>query len=378
MRKEKKGAIIYKVIDGKGSGMQLTLEGVSKTVGAQTWLYDMSIAPRSSAVTVLLGATQAGKTSLMRIMAGLDVPSKGQVLVDGRSVVGMPVRQRDVAMVYQQFINYPSLKVWDNIASPLKLRREKNIDQRVRELAAKLHIETFLDRYPAELSGGQQQRVALARALAKGAPLMLLDEPLVNLDYKLREELRDELTELFAAGSSTVIYATTEPGEALLLGGYTAVLDAGELLQYGPTAEVFHKPKSLRVARAFSDPPMNLMTASGGAVGGIQLDGGPLLPLELVNTRSRTFTVGMRASALRVQSQACDVSLAGRVELVEISGSDTFLHVATSVGDLVAQLTGVHYFELAAQVVLYLNPAQVYVFDDQGLLLQSPAPKGGC
>ena len=220
--------------------MQLSLEGVHKKVGAEIWLHSMDIAPRSGAVTVLLGATQAGKTSLMRIMAGLDVPSGGRVLVDGCNVVGTPVRERDVAMVYQQFINYPSLRVRDNIASPLKLRGEKNISQRVQELAEKLHIEMFLDRYPAELSGGQQQRVALARALAKGAPLMLLDEPLVNLDYKLREELRDELTALFAVGSSTVIYATTEPGEALLLGGYTAVMDAGELLQYGPTAEVFH------------------------------------------------------------------------------------------------------------------------------------------
>ena len=163
--------------------MQLSLEGVNKRVGPQTWLHDMSIAPRSGAVTVLLGATQAGKTSLMRIMAGLDVPTTGRVLVDGRDVVGVPVRERNVAMVYQQFINYPSLKVRDNIASPLKLRGEKNVDQRVRELAEKLHIEMFLDRLPAELSGGQQQRVALARALAKGAPLMLLDEPLVNLDW---------------------------------------------------------------------------------------------------------------------------------------------------------------------------------------------------
>jgi len=357
--------------------MQLTLEGVGKTVSAQTWLYDMSIAPRSSAVTVLLGATQAGKTSLMRIMAGLDVPSTGRVLVDGKNVVGVPVRERNVAMVYQQFINYPSLKVWDNIASPLKLRGEKNIEQRVRQLAEKLHIDMFLDRYPAELSGGQQQRVALARALAKGAPLMLLDEPLVNLDYKLREELRDELTELFAAGNSTVIYATTEPGEALLLGGYTAVLDAGELLQYGPTSEVFNNPVSLRVARAFSDPPMNLMAAMVSAPGAVQLTGGPLFSLVLPAAASPKLTIGMRASALRVMALPGDVSLIGKVELAEISGSDTFVHVKTQVGNLVAQLTGVHYFELSAQVTLYFNPEQVFVFDDQGLLLRSPLRSGG-
>ena len=160
--------------------MQLALEHISKKVGAEQWLFEMSLAPRSGEVTVLLGATQAGKTSLMRIMAGLDVPSQGRVLVNDVNVTGTAVRERNVAMVYQQFINYPSLRVADNIASPLKLRGEKNIAEKVRGLAARLHIDMFLDRYPAELSGGQQQRVALARALAKGAPLMLLDEPLVH------------------------------------------------------------------------------------------------------------------------------------------------------------------------------------------------------
>jgi glycerol transport system ATP-binding protein len=356
--------------------MQLSLEKISKKVGPQAWLYDMDLAPRSGAVTVLLGATQAGKTSLMRIMAGLDVPSAGRVLVDGNNVVGMPVRQRDVAMVYQQFINYPSLKVHDNIASPLKLRGEKNIEQRVRELAEKLHIDMFLDRYPAELSGGQQQRVALARALAKGAPLMLLDEPLVNLDYKLREELRDELSALFAAGGSTVIYATTEPGEALLLGGYTAVMDAGELLQYGPTAEVFHKPSSLRVARAFSDPPMNLLEGHQGA-GGVQLKGGPLLAMDVPASASQQLTVGLRASAISVVQKPGDISLAGKVELAEISGSDTFVHASTAVGELVAQLTGVHHFDLGAALPLYFNPLHVYLFDASGLLVQSPVRGGG-
>src|SRR3989442_5736959 len=235
-----------------GDRMELMLERIEQRVGAQVHLspLDLTLVPR--AVTVLLGATQAGKTTLMRVMAGLDAPAKGSVKADGHDVTGKPVRERNVAMVYQQFINYPSMTVAENIASPLKLRREaltkRDIDARVNELAAKLHIEPFLGRLPAELSGGQQQRVALARALAKNAPLMLLDEPLVNLDYKLREELREELSALFATGDSTVVYATTEPGEALLLGGYTAVMDAGELLQYGPTAEVFHAPKSLRGA----------------------------------------------------------------------------------------------------------------------------------
>ncbi|MDP9915883.1 glycerol transport system ATP-binding protein [Variovorax boronicumulans] len=356
--------------------MQLTLERVTKKVGAQTWLYEQSIAPKSGAVTVLLGATQAGKTSLMRLMAGLDTPSTGRVLVDGKDVTGTPVRERNVAMVYQQFINYPSLKVADNIASPLKLRGESNIDARVRALADKLHIGMFLDRLPAELSGGQQQRVALARALAKNAPLMLLDEPLVNLDYKLREGLREELTQLFATGDSTVIYATTEPGEALLLGGYTAVMDAGELLQYGPTAEVFHAPQSLRVARAFSDPPMNLL-AGTAAAGRVQLAGGPALTLALPDSVSGAVTVGLRASALNVNAGEGDIALPGKVELAEISGSDTFVHVDTAVGELVAQLTGVHRFELGASITLYFSASQAYVFDASEKLALAPAWRKG-
>ena len=354
--------------------MQLMLEGITKNVGAAAWLSKMSLAPQPGAVTVLLGATQAGKTSLMRIMAGLDKPSSGQVRVDGTDVTGMGVRERNVAMVYQQFINYPSMTVADNIASPLRLRGEKGIEQRVQEIAQRLHIEGFLQRLPAELSGGQQQRVALARALAKGAPLMLRAEPLVNLDYKLREELREELTQLFASGDSTVIYATTEPGEALLLGGHTAVLDAGELLQYGPTAEVFHRPLSLRVARAFSDPPMNLMAADA-APGSVQLRAGPALSIPTPALTAGALTVGLRANALRVSPRPGDVALPGTVELAEISGSDTFVHVHTAVGELVAQLTGVHFFELGAPLTLHMAAAQAYVFDAAGALCVAPPRK---
>jgi len=346
--------------------MQLTLAQIEHRVGPATHLYPLNLALQPNTVSVLLGATQAGKTTLMRLMAGLDVPTHGTVSVDGRDVTRVPVRQRNVAMVYQQFINYPSMTVFDNIASPLKLRGAMDkaaITQRVQALADKLHIDPFLKRLPAELSGGQQQRVALARALAKDAPLMLLDEPLVNLDYKLREELRDELSALFAAGSSTVVYATTEPTEALLLGGWTAVMDGGELLQYGPTAEVFHRPASIRVARAFSDPPMNLLER-----GALRL--GLLLP-----NAPPEATIGLRASALRVQQRPGDLSLPGTVELAEISGSDTFVHVATSAGELVAQLSGVHFFDLGARVTLYLDPAQVYVFGADGGLLQAPARK---
>ncbi len=356
--------------------MQLTLDGIALRAGSQTHLYPMSLAPVPGAMTVLLGATLAGKTSLMRIMAGLDRPTEGRVRVDGADVTGVPVRQRNVAMVYQQFINYPSMSVYDNIASPLKLRGEANTREKVHAMAARLHIDHLLDRYPSELSGGQQQRVALARALAKDAPLILLDEPLVNLDYKLREELRDELSELFAQGRSTVVYATTEPGEALLLGGHTAVLDAGELLQYGPTADVFHRPNSIRVARAFSDPPMNLFAARRDN-GGFVLQGDVAVARALPPGAEVGITAGLRAGALDVEARPGHVALPGRVTLAEISGSDTFVHAETAAGDVVAQLPGVHRYKLDERVQLYFDPAQTYAFGADGELLAAPRQPAG-
>jgi glycerol transport system ATP-binding protein len=359
--------------------MQLALEDIEVRVGAKQHLYPLSMALKSGAVSVLLGATQAGKTTLMRIMAGLDKPTRGKLLLDNQDITGTPVRGRNVAMVYQQFINYPSMTVFDNIASPLRLAKHthQDVQSRVQAIAKKLHIEPFLQRLPAQLSGGQQQRVALARALAKNAPLMLLDEPLVNLDYKLREELRDELTQLFAATDATVVYATTEPGEALLLGGYTAVLDKGQLLQYGPTAQVFHQPASIQVARAFSDPPMNLIQAQASAHA-LRLPGELEAALQLpAQAAGQTLTVGIRASALRQHAQPGDIEFKGRVELAEISGSDTFVHVATQAGELVAQFAGVHVFALNQTISLFVHTAQFFVFDVSGKLMVAPTRELG-
>ncbi len=355
--------------------MQLTLSHISQQVGAVPYLYDMNMSLQPGAVTVLLGTTLSGKTTLMRLMAGLDKPSHGKVLVDGKDVTGMPVRERNVAMVYQQFINYPSMNVFDNIASPMKLRGQSDMKQQVQALAQKLHIDHLLDRLPSQLSGGQQQRVALARALAKAAPLMLLDEPLVNLDYKLREELREELSSLFALGESAVVYATTEPAEALLLGGYTAVLHEGRLLQYGPTPEVFHKPATLGVAKAFSDPPINIIGAKNQGHH-LTLISGAQLPITCPAHAHQSVTVAMRASALKLQGAASDCAIAGIVTLAEISGSDTFVHLESSLGDLVAQLTGVHFFDLGTPLTMYINPAHCFVFDHNEQLLVAAQLRG--
>src|SRR5207244_232046 len=184
-----------------------------------------------------LGTTLAGKTTLMQLMAGLDGPTSGEVWFRGRNVTGIPVQKRNVAMVYQQFINYPNFSVYENIASPLRVggRNETEIDAQVKSIAELLRLTPMLDRRPSELSGGQQQRTAIARALVKNADLVLLDEPLANLDYKLREELRTELPRIFEASGAIFVYATTEPSEALLLGGNTLCMWEGEVLQHGET-----------------------------------------------------------------------------------------------------------------------------------------------
>ena len=356
--------------------MTLKLEKISQTVDGQMHIYPLDLALAPNAVTVLLGATQAGKTSLMRLMAGLDTPTAGQVWVDGKDVTGMGVRDRNVAMVYQQFINYPSMNVFDNIASPMQLRGDKDIATKVKVLAARLRIDPFLDRLPAALSGGQQQRVALARALAKQAPLMFLDEPLVNLDYKLREELREDLTQLFEAGSGTVVYATTEPTEALLLGGYTAVMKEGRVLQYGPTLEVFRRPQSLDVARAFSDPPINVLQARAMA-GSWQLDDHSALALTQIASDAGHVQIGLRATALRTDMRTGDVALKATVQLAEISGTDTFVHLSCGAMELVMQKTGVHFFEIGAALQVHLNEWDAYVFNNKGELMRPPLDMAG-
>jgi glycerol transport system ATP-binding protein len=199
------------------------------TVDGIPTIRDVSLTLERGTLSVLLGPTLSGKTSIMRLLAGLDKPTTGRVLVDGKDVTGFDVRQRSVAMVYQQFINYPSLTVYENIASPLRVQGKprEEIEKRVQEAAKLLRLEPYLKRTPLQLSGGQQQRTAIARALVKGADLVLLDEPLANLDYKLREELRTELPRIFEASGAIFVYATTEPSEALLLGGRTVCMWEG-------------------------------------------------------------------------------------------------------------------------------------------------------
>ena len=234
-----------------------------------------------------------------------------------------------------------------------------------------MKLEPYLDRKPLNLSGGQQQRTAIARALVKRADLVLLDEPLANLDYKLREELREELPRVFAASGGIFVYATTEPTEALLLGGNTATLFQGTLTQFGPTARVYRQPHDLVTAQVFSDPPLNLLTArkSGGmltlSTGGEARAGGAFAVVP-----DGQYTVGFRAHHLGLEQRDTDVmAISAVVSVAEITGSETFLHVDSGDRRFVALVPGVKRLEPGSTVTLYLDQSDVFLFDASGRLV---------
>lgn len=359
--------------------MGLSLQGVDKTVGKEVHLKGINLELESGSRNVILGRTLAGKTSLLRIIAGLDRPTRGRIFVDGKDVTGVSVRKRNVAMVYQLFINYPSLTVYQNIASPLKTSgfNKSDIDRKVREISKTLHIDDLLERLPSELSGGQQQRTAIARALVKKGELLLLDEPLVNLDYKLREELRIELQEIFKQREAIVIYTTTEPAEALMLGGHIVVIDEGRILQTGSTAYVYHHPANLKVAEVFSDPPINYIQGQANS-GFARLSRNIQVPLEghLKAIDQGDYQFGVRSNHLFLSANSADdVEFKAHVELAEINGSETFIHIKHNGVPLVVQESGVYSRRIGQEVSIYVNPGNLFVFDLDGNLVAAPSRK---
>ena len=350
--------------------MTLELRAIGKEVGDETHLAEVNLSLPPGVFNVLLGPTLSGKTTLMRIMAGLERPGAGKILSRGRDVTGIPAEKRNAAMVHQQFINYPVWTVFENIASPLRAakRPEAEIKRRVGEAAELLKLAPLLSRRPRELSGGQQQRVALARALVKRASLTLLDEPLVNLDYKLREELREELPRLFADNDGVVVYATTEPGEALALGGNTATLREGRVTQFGKTAEVYRRPENLFAARIFSDPPLNEARA-------VKRGGALKIPArgKLAELADGEYIVAFRAHHLSLLNGRAGppgeaARFSGEVLIAEISGSESFLHVRVDGRDWVSQARGAVEMAAGSRADFAADPRRFLVFRPDGNL----------
>lgn len=357
--------------------MTLKLRNVSLVQDGVSLIDDANLTLQRRTMNVLLGPTLAGKTTLMRLMAGLDRPTYGQILIDNADVTGVAVRKRSVAMVYQQFVNYPGLTVYENIASPLRVARlpAAEIESRVSQAAALLQLERFFKRLPAELSGGQQQRVAIARALVKRADLVLLDEPLANLDYKLREELREELPRLFASTGAILVYATTEPIEALLLGGTTVILCEGRITQAGPAPQLYRRPANLESARAFSDPPLNELSVTKNRAR-LTLHDGRTFPASgrLAALDDGTYSLGFRAEAATLWPvSAPAINFSGTITVTEVSGSESFVHVDVGGRNWVCLLPGVHDREPGSTTELYVDIEQIFVFGADGAVIE---PRG--
>jgi glycerol transport system ATP-binding protein len=357
--------------------MTLELREVAKVVAGVTHIHPTSLTLEKGTMNVLLGPTLSGKTSLMRLMAGLDVPSTGRIFWEGQDVTGQRVQDRQVAMVYQQFINYPTMSVYDNIASPLRILRKSKaeIDAAVRKAADLMQLSPLLDRKPLELSGGQQQRCALARALVKDAGLVLLDEPLANLDYKLREELRVEIPKIFEEAGSIFVYATTEPEEALLLGGNTATLWEGRVTQFGPTPTVYRQPNDATTARVFSDPPMNFLQVSktGGKILFGDGQSAPVMP-PMEGLADGRYMAGFRPNHLELQPKTPGaMGFETRLTVTELTGSETFVHLDHHGERWVGLIHGVHELELGARLKVYLDPRHVYIFGEGGELVAPAA-----
>ena len=357
--------------------MALQLQGVSRSVAGRVHIQLTDLTLEKGTMNVLLGPTLAGKTSLMRLMAGLDAPTTGRIIWNGADVTGMRVQDRKVAMVYQQFINYPAMSVYDNIASPMRLLgiSSAEVDRAVKATAEMLKLTPMLQRRPLELSGGQQQRCALARALVKGAGLVLLDEPLANLDYKLREELRAEIPRIFEASGAIFVYATTEPEEALLLGGNTATLSEGRVTQFGPTPQVYRHPADATTARVFSDPPMNFLpvTKQGNTLH-FGTDASAPASGAVAALPDGSYTAGFRANHMELTQQSeTAIRLACKLSVTEITGSETFLHLMHGPDRWVGLVHGVHILKPGSDLSVWLDPMHVYLFTPSGALA-APAP----
>ena len=355
--------------------MSLELQNISMRVDGQMHIYETNLTLQKGTMNVLLGRTLSGKTTLMRIMAGLDKPTTGKILWNGEDVTNMRVQDRKIAMVYQQFINYPSLSVYDNIATPLRLMKKnaQEIDEAVRKTAALMRLSDMLDRKPLELSGGQQQRCALARSLVKGSGLVLLDEPLANLDYKLREELREEIPKMFEASGAIFVYATTEPEEALLLGGNVATLWEGRITQFGKTSHVYHNPNNAITAKVFSNPAMNfLMIEKKGDF--IYYGKGEKASATnaLATLTDGTYLAGFRPNHLELYPHSDHaIKFTVHLDVTEITGSETFLHARHENDNWIGLVHGVHDLEYNADLAMYLDTSHIFIFSTDGALLQT-------
>ncbi len=321
---------------------------------------DIDVAPGE--FLILVGPSGCGKSTLLNIIAGLEEPTEGQLLIGGRDVVQVAPAQRDIAMVFQSYALYPTMSVADNIGFALEMRKvPKDVRaKRIQEVAAMLQIEHLLERRPAQLSGGQRQRVAMGRALARDPQLFLFDEPLSNLDAKLRVEMRAEIKRLHQLSGITSVYVTHDQIEAMTLGSRIAVMKDGVLQQIGTPDDIYRRPANMYVAGFIGSPTMNFIAGHAGqtGVGGqFSFEGGALM---LPCPQEGPLTLGLRPEHIQLRG---DAAWRGEVLLVEPTGADTYIVLKTGAGNVTVRAPAHTHLAIGENVGLAVDSAHCNWFN---------------
>jgi multiple sugar transport system ATP-binding protein len=356
---------------------RIQIDGISKRFGDHAVLQSVSLEVQDASFTCLLGPPGAGKTTLLRIIAGLENPTEGRILFDGTDMAPVPAQERGVAMVFQDFALYPHLSVFENIASPLKSSRRprQEVEGEVKSVSDFLNIAGLLDRKPWQLSGGERQRVAIARVLVRKPRIALFDEPLVNLDYKIREEMRGQFKTMQEELGQTIIYATPDPLDAMVMADRVALIDLGVIQQYTTVDEAYEKPANVFSGVYLGFPAMN--TVAGGVKKKgeeVFLDAPSFGSINMTKLKAQLpsgemeAVLGIRPEHLHISQQRggeSDVTLEGTVVVGEVIGSDTILHVRVGDWFLKSFIPRIERMEPGSKVFASFSLDDVYLFDQK-------------
>jgi len=352
----------------------VTLDGVRKSYGEREVVHGVSCAVADGELVVVVGPSGCGKSTLLRMVAGLETVTAGTVAIDGRVVNGVEPKDRDIAMVFQNYALYPHMSVYENMAYGLRMRgmARPEIRERVDRAAAILQLDGLLDRKPRQLSGGQRQRVAMGRAIVRDPKVFLFDEPLSNLDAKLRVQMRVEIKRLQQELGTTALYVTHDQVEAMTLADRLVIMNAGAADQIGPPLALYERPATMFVAGFIGSPAMNLV--EGRLDRGAVAIGAARLAAPAATGPARPVVVGLRPEHLELSP---DGPLALRVELLERLGADTMVHgrLGEAGPIAVARIPGGLDVALGAMLRLAIRPEHLHLFDPQsGRRLDPPGP----
>jgi len=350
---------------------EVKMVGLKKHFGAVRALDGIDLEIEDGKFVVLLGPSGCGKTTLLRCVSGLEKVTDGRVLFNEKDVTDLPPKSRNVSMVFQSYAVWPHMKVYDNIAYPMKIKKydKTEIEKRVEWAARLLNIHELLDRYPAQLSGGQRQRVAVARAIVLEPAVLLMDEPLSNLDALLRVMMRSELKKLQERLGTTTIYVTHDQVEAMTMGDMIAVMNQGKLQQYGRAEEIYHKPANIFVAGFIGSPRMNFLNVEFVEEKGeyylmsdiFQFPVGNEKVQKIKKANTKKFVFGIRPEDMHLEGEK-EYSVGGEVYFTERLGADTILHVKADKERLVAKLPGDVVLKEGEKITIYMDPEKFHLF----------------